>query len=58
MIKKILKKLDKKKTNRTKKDSWEDIIGRHYALSDGEFIDELVANYEPPKRKSKINLAG
>lgn len=55
MIKKILKKLDKKKTNRTKKDSWEDIMGRHHDLSDGEFIDELIANYEPPKRKSNIH---
>ena len=48
----------KKKPIRTnaKRGSWEQIMKRHHELTDGEFIDEIIKNYHPPKRKSNKNL--
>lgn len=57
MLKKLFNRI-RKNTIRTnaKRESWEQIMKRHHELTDGEFIDEIINNYHPPKRKSNKNL--
>jgi hypothetical protein len=35
-------------------ESWADIMHRYKSLTDGEFIDELMVKYHPPRRKNTI----
>jgi hypothetical protein len=52
MFKKLFNRI--KKTNKpNRRERWSDIISRYHHLTDGEFIDEILKNYHPPKRKVK-----
>jgi len=53
MFKKISRITSSALRRTSKKESWKRIMKRYKDLPDGEFIDTLMEEYHPPRRKSK-----